>query len=1134
MAIHVALHHVSRYTYDRPVAHAPHVVRLRPAPHCRTPVLSYSLKIEPEGHFLNWQQDPFSNWHARLVFPEKTRDMIVTVELVAEMTVYNPFDFFLEDTAGEIPFAYEPLLAKDLTPFLELDALTPAFRAYSDTISRTPTPTIDWLVALNQQLWRDIAYGIRLEAGVQTPEETLTMRAGSCRDSAWLMVQLLRHHGLAARFVSGYLIQLKPDVKALDGPVGADTDFTDLHAWAEVYLPGAGWVGLDPTSGLFAGEGHLPLACTPEPQSAAPITGATDPCESAFVHEMTVARIFESPRVTKPYTDEQWAAIEALGHRVDLDLRAGDVRLTMGGEPTFISVDDMEGEEWNFLAVGPDKRRLSSALLRRLHRAFAPGGLLHHGQGKWYPGEVLPRWAHGAWWRRDGQPLWRDITLLAGPGQVQGHGAAEAKEFIDHLATVLGADPAYVMPAHEDVIYYLWREKRLPTNVDPLQSRLESEEERERLRQLFETGLEATVGHALPLQRRHGRWVSGSWHLRRGHLFLTPGDSPMGLRLPLDSLPWVEAHEYPFLTQTDPLDDFTAPLPTLEELRQRRHIGTAGPAAPDPAVAAVPTGAAPAAAFRTPPAAPAAPAAGPIRPGHPSGHPSGQPPAPQQSAPWVIRTALCVEPREGTLHVFLPPVPTTEDYLDLVAAVEETAAALRRPVILEGTPPPFDPRLLNVKVTPDPGVIEVNMPPAESWGEAVRLTTTLYEEARQVRLGTEKFMIDGRHVGTGGGNHIVLGGATPSDSPFLRRPDLLRSLLTYWQNHPGLSFLFSGLFIGPTSQHPRIDEARHDALDELELAFAQLPPPGVEVPSWLVDRLFRHLLTDATGNTHRAEFCIDKMFDPDSPTGRLGLLELRAFEMPPHARMSLVQQLLLRALVAVFWNKPCPRPLVRWGTALHDRFMLPWFVAQDVAEVVEELRAWGQPFEAEWFAPHLDFRFPLLGSFTQRGVTVELRTALEPWHVLGEQGADGGTTRYVDSSLERLEVRVRGLTGSRYVVTCNGRALPLQATGNIGESVAGVRFRAWQPPECLHPTIGVHAPLTFDLVDTWNERSLGGCIYHVSHPGGLSYETLPVNAYEAESRRLSRFSRTGHTAGRLVIAPPLTNPAHPLTLDLRR
>ena len=1094
MAIHVALHHSSRYIYDRPVAHAPHVVRLRPAPHCRSRILSYSIRIEPGGHFLNWQQDPFSNWHARLVFPEKTTSLSVTVDLVAEMSVYNPFDFFLEESAAAVPFAYEPLLAKDLAPFLELGPLTPAFRAYSDRISRAPTPTIDWLVALNQQLWKDIRYGIRLEPGVQSPDETLTMRSGSCRDSAWLLVQLLRHHGLAARFVSGYLSQLKPDVKALDGPSGAEEDFTDLHAWAEVYLPGAGWIGLDPTSGLFAGEGHLPLACTPEPQSAAPITGATDPCESRFDHEMRVTRIHESPRVTKPYTDEQWAAIEALGHRIDLDLRSGDVRLTMGGEPTFISIDDMEGAEWNFSAVGPAKRKLSAALLRRLHSAFGPGGLRHYGQGKWYPGEPLPRWADGAWWRRDGQPVWRDQKWLAEPGQNLGHGPNHAKSFIRHLAATLGVNPDHAMPAHEDGVYYLWRENRLPVNVDTTQPRLDSPEETERLKRLFTIGLDAITGYALPLQRREGRWASGSWFLRRPHLFLIPGDSPMGLRLPLDSLPWVDPKDYPFLHQADPVAAAATPLAPADLLFERDTAR------------------------------------------HPQAQtqlPSNSPPAPHQSAPWIIRTALCVEPRQGTLHVFLPPVPSTEDCLALVSAIESTAASLKTPVILEGTQPPTDPRLLNVKVTPDPGVIEVNMPPAESWEEAVHLTTTLYEEARQSRLGTEKFMIDGRHVGTGGGNHIVIGGPTPADSPFLRRPDLLRSLLTYWQNHPGLSYLFSGLFIGPTSQHPRIDEARHDTLDELELAFSQLPDPRSEVPPWLVDRLFRNLLTDATGNTHRAEFCIDKLFDPDSPTGRLGLLELRAFEMPPHPRMSLVQQLLLRALIAAFWQSPLRRPLVRWGTALHDRFTLPWFVANDIAEVVADLQSWGQPFEFDWFAPHLEFRFPLLGSFTHRDVTVELRTALEPWHVLGEQGAAGGATRYVDSSLERLEVRVRGLTSSRFIVTCNRRALPLHPTSTQGEAVAGVRFRAWQPPECLHPTIPPHAPLTFDLVDTWNNRSLGGCQYHVAHPGGRNYDTLPVNAYEAESRRHSRFTPIGHSPGPIILPPPTPTPSHPLTLDLR-
>ena len=1112
MSIHVAINHVTHYRYDRLVGLSPQIIRLRPAPHTRTPILSYSLKVTPEEHFINWQQDPQSNYLARLVFPEKTREFKVEVDVVAEMSVINPFDFFLEPSAEKIPFGYEPALRHELLPFLEKLPATSSFKRFIESVDLKPTPTVDFLVALNQRVQQAVSYLIRLEPGVQTPEETLTKASGSCRDSAWLLVQVLRHLGLAARFVSGYLVQLVPDVKSLDGPSGTSVDFTDLHAWCEVYLPGAGWVGLDPTSGLFTGEGHIPIACSPEPSSAAPITGFSEKSECEFSHTMRVDRVLETPRVTKPYSDEQWADIEALGHRIDADLAANDVRLTMGGEPTFISIDDPDGAEWNTEALGPTKRARAAQVFHRLREKYAPEGIAHFGQGKWYPGEQLPRWSLNCFWRQDGEPLWSDASLIADETKDYGADAELAGTFLRQVAERLGLDEQYVFPAYEDVYYYLWRERRLPVNVDPFDARLNDPLERDRLARVFTQGLEATIGYVLPVARnqnnRQGRfesrWQTGPWFLRGERCYLIPGDSPVGYRLPLDSQPWVAESDYPYVTPTDP----TATVPPLRSYQALHHHIDERHLVKRDGTGKTST-------------ASGAPAAGDL-------------PRDKEPASWITRTAMSAQAREGVLYIFMPPTQTLEDYLELLAAVEDTAKDLDTPIILEGYEPPRDSRLIKFSVTPDPGVIEVNIHPCANWDELVERTTHLYETAHLSRLTTEKFMLDGRHTGTGGGNHFVLGAATPLDSPFLRRPDLLRSLVAYWLNHPSLSYLFSGLFIGPTSQAPRIDEARNDAVYELEMAFRQLPEVGANVPPWLIDRILRNLLVDATGNTHRAEFCIDKLYSPDSASGRLGLLEMRAFEMPPHARMSLAQQLLLRALIARFWVTPyAPRRLVRWGTELHDRFMLPHFVAQDFADVIAELNAAGYAFDAQWFAPHLEFRFPVLGSFAAQGIEVELRHALEPWHVLGEEGAVGGTVRYVDSSVERLQVKATGMAGDRYVLTCNGRAVPLQHTGTVGEFIGGVRYRAWQPASCLHPTIGVHAPLVFDLVDTWMQRSLGGCQYHVAHPGGRNFERYPVNAFEAEGRRLARFTVLGHTPGRLTPCDEVHNADFPFTLDLR-
>ena len=1108
MSIHVAINHKTHYRYDRPVLLSPHIFRLRPAAHSRTPIEAYSLTIRPEGHFINWQQDPFGNYLARAVFPELATELYIEVDLVADMTVINPFDFFVEEYAEQYPFQYREQELKELVSYMEIKESGPLLTAWLAKVDRSEQKIVDFLVALNQRLFSNIAYNIRMEPGVQSCEETLGLALGSCRDSSWVLVQVLRHLGLAARFVSGYLVQLTADVPALDGPSGPTADFTDLHAWAEVYIPGAGWVGLDPTSGLFAGEGHIPLACTPDPSSAAPVMGGVSEANVEFFFSNTVKRLREDPRVTKPYTEEQWGAIQALGQQVDADLIAGDVRLTMGGEPTFVSIDDMQAPEWNTDADGPHKRELAGDLLKRLQKVFGPGGIRHYGQGKWYPGEQVPRWRLACFWRKDGVALWRNLKLLADEEKDYGFGIDEAALFAQRLSERLMIDPSYVRAGYEDVVYFIWEEGKIPANLDPLKANLKDPLVRRQLAQLLERGLDKPTGYVLPLRwdATAGTWESSRWVFRTETMFLVPGNSAMGLRLPLDSLPWVAPAERDPLFERSVLEE----LPPLGDYHQK--VSTLAQAAAAPKT---------------------------------------------ETLKEIAHTALCVEPRQGRLYVFMPPTTHLEYYIELLAAVELTAEALGLPVVLEGYDPPTDPRLQKIMVTPDPGVIEVNIHPSANWAELVYNIDTLYQQARLARLGTEKFMLDGRHTGTGGGNHVTLGGVTPADSPLLRRPDLLRSLVTYWQHHPGLSYLFAGMFIGPTSQAPRVDEGRDERLYELEIAFQQVPDKDKVSPPWLVDRIFRNLLVDITGNTHRAEFCIDKLYSPDSPSGRLGLVEFRAFDMPPHARMNMTQMLLIRALIAKFWQEPYQHNLVRWGTELHDQFMLAHYIEQDLRDVVEDLQQAGYAFDMAWLAPFFEFRFPRYGTVNLRGIELEVRMALEPWHVLGEEVTGVGSTRYVDSSVERVQIKVNGLNDARYVVACNGHRIPLRPTGTYGEYVAGVRYQAWQPPSSLHPTIGIHSPLVFDVVDTWNQRSIGGCTYHVVHPGGRNYDDVPVNANVAEARRVSRFWDYGHTPGNTLvfantppsgstftptghapgpIAPPTeyVNPDYPYTLDLRR
>lgn len=747
-----------------------------------------------------------------------------------------------------------------------------------------------------------------------------------------------------------------------------------------------------------------------------------------------------------PYSDAQWQAIDGLGRRVDADLRALDVRLTQGGEPTFVLESGGEAPEWNYAAIGAEKRRLAARLLRHLRSRFAPLGLMLVGQGKQYPGEPLPRWALGLCWRAGGAPVWRDAAWIADEDAPANHGNEHARRLIERLAIRLDLGTEFIAPAYEDPWPALDAESRLPVDVDPLRADLNDPPERARLARLLREGFHTAAGYVLPLRAAPdaaASWHSDRWPLRRERLYLIPGDSSIGHRLPLDS--------------------------------------------------------------------------------RPAGGDTG-------------RTALCVQAREGRVHVFVPPLGNFDAYLELISLIEQCARELAMPVTLEGYEPPADESLRALRITPDPGVIEVNVQPAADWGELTLISTTVYEQARALGLAPAKHVHDGRRIGTGGGNHITLGGATPADSPMLRRPDVLASLVTCWQAHPALSYLFAGQFVGPTCQAPRVDETREDSLDELEIAFREierLTRRGAMAPEQL-HGLLSDLLVDITGNAHRAEFCIDKLWSPDGPAGRLGLLELRAFEMAPHERMAAVQFLIVRALLAQFWKTPYRGRLVRWGAALHDRFMLPYYIAQDMREVLSMLGAAGYAFEFGWLQPFFEFRFPRYGSVSHNGVTLELRHALEPWPVLGDAAAAIGTSRTVDASLERVQVRVTGMEDRRHVVLCNGRLLPHRPTGAPGEAVAGVRFRARLVPHMLQPTIGLHTPLVFEIVNTRNRRPIGGCAYYAADPSGKPYERLPVDAFEAEGRRRARFEARGPANRTCDVRLEQDDPDAPCTLDLRQ
>lgn len=1081
----VRILHRTTYKYAEPASFGPHIIRLRPADHSRARVLAYNLSIDPEPPS-HWQQDAWGHRILRARFEglEPSKELSFAVETTVEVRPVNPFDFSVDGKFEQLPPEYPGRLARELSPFrtpIEMGPLT------TEMADANPPKgyVVDYLVGLNQAVSQRVGYIIRNEPGIRTPEETLSIGTGSCRDSAMLLVAILRHHGFAARFVSGYLVQLTDEGNIPDEAKGVAADVVDLHAWAEVYLPGAGWIGLDGTSGLLTGEGHIPLVGAADPALAGPIEGTASRAADEMDVVMRVERVGHEPRPRVPYTDPQWEALREAGRRVDASLKKSGLHLTMGGEPTWASRTHPKEPEWNTEALGASKWAQGVRLSSELQKRLGEDGILLHRFGKHYPGESLPRWAMHLLWRKDGEPLWRsrealDLAERPDEGRPERSPPDEgAERFRRALAARLGLGATNWMPAYEDPWPFVVDEEHLPPDVDPMKFALKDPEGRRRLARALGRGLDEVVGHVLPVGRKADSWATSQWRFRREHLFLVPGDSPIGLRLPLDRIGGTPT---PTWTQ-DPSELPGQPARRLPN--------------PKP----------------------------------------GEAPRPQvlDGETESVRTALCLERRAGALRVFLPPVPTGEDFVSLLSAVEGAAVDAGVAVALEGYPPPKDPRFGGLLVTPDPGVLEVNLPVTDDFDRYVELMETVADAANHASLTPEKYQVDGRVTGSGGGHHLTLGGPSALESPFLRDPSLLAGLLRFVQNHPSLSYLFTGLFVGPTSQAPRIDEARHESLYELEIALAQLERADETAPPWLVDRLLRHLLVDVEGNTHRTEISIDKLYDPGLPSGRQGIVEFRAFEMPPHERMAAAQMLLVRAVVARLAAKPYRNPLVRWGGRLHDEFMLPHFLWADLQDVLRELEPLELGLSPEHYRPFLEFRCPLAGRATlAQGPEIELRSALEPWFVLGEQGAGSGTVRFVDAAVERLEVKVRGLVEGRHMVTANGWRLPLRGTGEASEMVAGVRFKAWQPPNGLHPTLPIHHPVRVDVVDTWADRSLGAVTYHVWHPEGRAFDQPPLTAFEAAARRAQRFTTEGHAPAPAEPRQPLPHPEQPVTLDLRR
>ena len=1036
MTTRVSITHRIEDRFERPVLLPTQWLRLRPAPQTKAEVSAYSLVVHAEPHFLNWLRDPYENHVARLDLPEPVSSLGFELEMIAALEPANPFDFLIEPFAANHPFDYPEQLHKELEPYLFVPSeLGPRTRAFLKELERKPGATVEYLDKLNQRVHSACKLTVTETPGVSDLEQVLTRGTATAWDLAWLLTLSFRHTGHAARMVGGYRIWLAEDPST--------PDFVGLHAWTETFIPGAGWVGLDPAMGLFTAETYIPLAAAPDPRRVLPGVGLR--VEGAkHTESLRVRRLTPRPD-SWPYNETQWADIQALGYLVEQDLAAQALPVKLGASLSFVSAVHANEPEWNTSALGPTKWHAAEGLLDRLQQRVAKGGVPQLGQGQWFAGDQLPRWRLSCYFRADGRPAWLNPARL-GWGKDTDYGLSQARDLAAFVARALGIASVHVLPAHEDALYALARSTQV--TVQPSAEELRDPASRRALADRLSRADRPPTGYVLPLRwdAQTERWTSGAWPFRREQLYLLPGGSPLGYRLPLDSLMRDPETALEAQLERDPFAPLSAWTDFHEPMRARLQSARTEDAAFAPGL-------------RTP------------------------------------RTALSVEARAGKLYVFVPPVSDAEHYLQLVAALETAAEALELAVILEGYEPPEDPRLRRFSLEPDAAVLRLHLPVAQSWSEQLALLHTAYTDAAWAGLRAERVMADGRRMPSGGGGPISVGGSSPADSPFLTQPDTLRGLVAYFQRHPSLSYFFVGHNIGGSSSTPRPDQGRDEALYELAIGLSRLPR-GAPFP-WQADRALRHLLTDPAGDMKRAEIRVDQLFAPDRASRRLGKVTVHAFETAPEPRLQALQVLLLQALIARFARIPDSGKLVRWGAALSDRFLLPRMLWEDLREVIEDLNQAGFPFQLEWFEPLLTLRFQALGTLALGEITLQLQTALEPWPVLAEEVTGGGIARFIDTANERLQVSLKGLTPGRHVLVCNDQRVPLQQVGDFGEYVAGVRYKVVNPMATMHPTVWPVHSLVFDVLDAWTGRVLGGCTFHPGRPqvwGAYGYPVLPPQA----------------------------------------